>query len=166
MIDFNKTLELASQNTQKKIQNNEILPTASKNSNILPTANKKVQNMQNRVLKTAQYSAKQQALQKQKRKEEEEEAWNNLKALENSYQEKEKWLLANQNQNNTVLGTVTDEYKKKQEEMQQANEAYKNALSNYYNEYKEEYDQRLEESNQKSKEQFPETVKRKWNFKE
>lgn len=112
------------------------------------------------------YSAKQQALQKQKRKEEEEKAWNNLKALENSYQEKEKWLLANQNQNNTVLGTVTDEYKQKQEEMQQANEAYKNALSNYYNEYKEEYDQRLKESNQKSKEQLSETIKRKWNFKE
>lgn len=159
MIDFNKTLELASQNTQKKIQSNEILPTASKNSNILSTDNKKVQNMQNRVLKTAQYSAKQQALQKQKRKEDEEEAWNNLKTLENSYQEKEKWLLANQNQNNTVLGTVTDEYRKKQEEMQQANEAYKNALSNYYNEYREEYDQRLKESNQKTTEQFLETAK-------
>lgn len=159
MIDFNKTLELASQNTQKKIQSNEILPTASKNSNILPTANKKVQNMQNRVLKTAQYSAKQQALQKQRRKEEEEKAWNNLKALENSYQEKDKWLLANLDQNNTVLGTVTDEYREKYEEKRQAEEAYMNAFSNYYNEYREEYDQRLKEYNQKTTEQFLETAK-------
>ena len=122
---------------------------SANNSNVL-------QNMQRRVLRTAQYSAQRQ----QKRKVEEEKVWDNVRKLEADYKEKEKWLLANGNQNNDVLGKTSEEYRKKQLEMQQANDAYKNAMAKYYEEYKTEYNDRLTKSNKKSLEKFPETAKK------